>query len=92
MKPRDMLIVLDARHQATGAEESIYSAAACIRQLNAAVGGGETGIRYLEQENEALRTLTRRALSIITDAILHGMPITEEVAAVRNEIVLWGKQ
>lgn len=31
--------------------------------------------------------LLERALTIISDAIMHGMPITKEVAAVRNEIV-----
>lgn len=31
--------------------------------------------------------LLERALAIISDAIMHGMPITKEVAAVRNEIV-----
>ena len=30
--------------------------------------------------------LHRRALAIIADAIVHGMPVTEEVANVRNEI------
>lgn len=41
----------------------------------------------LKAEVERLRALTVRAMSIITNAIMHGMPITEEVAAVRNEIV-----
>lgn len=31
--------------------------------------------------------LNKRAQAIITDAIMHGMPITEEVADVRNQIV-----
>jgi len=32
------------------------------------------------------RELLDRALAIINDAIMHGMPITEEVAAVSNAI------
>lgn len=32
--------------------------------------------------------LLRRAMAIITDAIMHGMPITKEVAAVRDAIVV----
>ena len=35
----------------------------------------------------ALAQMNKRAMSIITDAIMHGMPITQEVADVRNEIV-----
>ena len=31
--------------------------------------------------------LNKRALAIISDAIMHGMPVTEEVADVRNQIV-----
>jgi hypothetical protein len=31
--------------------------------------------------------LNKRALAIIADAIMHGMPVTEEVADVRNQIV-----
>ena len=34
-----------------------------------------------------LQILNRRALAIITDAIMHGMPITPEIADVRNQIV-----
>lgn len=34
-----------------------------------------------------LAELNKRAMAIITDAIMHGMPITEEVADVRNQIV-----
>ena len=34
-----------------------------------------------------LTEMNKRAMSIITDAIMHGMPITEEVADVRNQIV-----
>lgn len=34
-----------------------------------------------------LTELNKRAMSIITDAIMHGMPITKEVADVRNQIV-----
>jgi len=34
-----------------------------------------------------LTKLNKRAMSIITDAIMHGMPVTEEVADVRNQIV-----
>ena len=34
-----------------------------------------------------LTEMNRRAMAIITDAIIHGMPITKEVADVRNQIV-----
>lgn len=34
-----------------------------------------------------LAELNNRAMAIISDAIMHGMPITEEVADVRNQIV-----
>lgn len=39
------------------------------------------------KEIEQLRTLNKRALAIITDAVMHGLPVSEEVAAVRNAIV-----
>lgn len=39
-----------------------------------------------------LTELNKRAMSIITDAIMHGMPITQEVADVRNEIVCTSEQ
>lgn len=41
----------------------------------------------LQAENQRLADLNRRAQAIIADAIAHGMPITKEVAAVRNGIV-----
>ncbi len=34
-----------------------------------------------------LTEMNRRAMAIITDAIMHGMPISKEVADVRNQIV-----
>lgn len=34
-----------------------------------------------------LTQMNKRAMAIITDAIMHGMPITKEVADVRNQIV-----
>lgn len=40
----------------------------------------------LAAEVDHLRDLNDRALAIIAEAIMHGMPITEEVAAVRNGI------
>ena len=43
--------------------------------------------RESQAEVERLRVLNQRAMAIIADAIVHGMPITEEVSAVRNEIV-----
>ena len=43
-------------------------------------------VERLEAENQKLRGLNDRALHIITDAIMHGMPVTTEVAAVRNGI------
>jgi hypothetical protein len=35
-----------------------------------------------------LAELNQRAMAIIADAILHGMPITKDVAEVRNQIVM----
>lgn len=35
-----------------------------------------------------LAELNQRAMTIIADAIMHGMPITAEVAAVRNQLVM----
>lgn len=43
-------------------------------------------IHGLEQTNKEFKVLLHRALVIIADAIMHGMPITEEVADVRNAI------
>lgn len=43
--------------------------------------------RQLQAENQRLEDLNRRAQAIITDAIMHEMPVTKEVAAVRNGIV-----
>jgi hypothetical protein len=34
-----------------------------------------------------LTEMNRRAMAIIADAIMHGMPISEEIADVRNQIV-----
>lgn len=34
-----------------------------------------------------LTEMNRRAMAIISDAIMHGMPVSEEVADVRNQIV-----
>ncbi len=34
-----------------------------------------------------LTEMNRRAMAIIADAVVHGMPITPEVADVRNQIV-----
>ena len=34
-----------------------------------------------------LTEMNKRAIAIITDAIMHGMPISKEVADVRNQIV-----
>ena len=43
-------------------------------------------MEQLRQEAMALRSQLERALAIINDAILHGMPVTEEVAEVSNLI------
>ena len=44
-------------------------------------------VHDLQAGIERLTELNTRALAIIADAIMHGMPITGEVAAVRNAIV-----
>ena len=43
-------------------------------------------IAELEHGCDLRDKLLDRALTIINDAIMHGMPVTEEVAAVSNEI------
>lgn len=51
------------------------------------LGWSSDGIQRARNTMDRICDLNKRALAIITDAIMHGMPITEEVAAVRNEIV-----
>lgn len=51
------------------------------------IAAARTDLPACVAEIERLRDLNRRALGIISDAIMHGMPITPEVAAVRNAIV-----
>lgn len=41
----------------------------------------------LRKRVEELEALCRRSLNIIADAILHGMPITEDIADLRNRLV-----
>lgn len=41
--------------------------------------------RLMSKQEEQMELL-QRALAIISNAIMHGMPITKEVAAVRNAI------
>lgn len=48
---------------------------------------GESDRKELLNEIERQSALLKRSMAIIASAIMHGMPITEEVAAVRNEIV-----
>lgn len=45
--------------------------------------------RHLENEDRNARLLTscQALLSLVAEAIMHGMPITEEVANIRNEAV-----
>lgn len=43
---------------------------------------GRNAIKELNRQH----ALLDRAMAIIADAIMHGMPVTDEVAAVRNEI------
>lgn len=44
-------------------------------------------LRSLSDEVDRQRDLLNRAMAIIAHAICCGMPVTEEVARVRNEIV-----
>jgi hypothetical protein len=52
-------------------------------------GWGSVGnhAKALVAEVKRQKSLLKLAMAIITEAIMHGMPITEEVAALRNEIV-----
>lgn len=61
----------------------LYAAAAIV---------GVSPARYASLQSEIARKddLLRRAMTIINSAIMHGMPITEEVATVRNAIVCGG--
>lgn len=42
----------------------------------------------LESRLFDLRKVANRALAIIAEAIMHGMPVTEEVADVRNRLAI----
>ena len=53
----------------------------------AILANAATEIVELREEVERLQSLSRRAVAIIADAICHGMPITREVADVRNQIL-----
>ena len=53
----------------------------------AILANAATEIVELREEVERLQALGRRAVAIIADAICHGMPITQEVADVRNQIL-----
>lgn len=41
----------------------------------------------LKTENDHLRDLNNRALKVVIDAVMHGMPVTEEIAYLRNKIL-----
>lgn len=54
------------------------------------VAGYEVLLSHYEKQTAEvakLKGLMDRAMAIVTNAIMHGMPITPEVAAVRNEWV-----
>jgi hypothetical protein len=57
-----------------------------VDRLSRSVRDLEAENQKLHLENRRLRDLTHRALRIIMDAIVHGMPVTKEVTNVRNEI------
>ena len=57
------------------------------RRVQSALDAGVPKCSSSPEELERLKGLNKRALAIITDAIMHGMPITPEVADVRNQIV-----
>lgn len=50
----------------------------------------ESALRLVARRLGERDDLLKRAMKIIASAIMHGMPITEEVAAVRNAIVRGG--
>lgn len=57
------------------------------RGYNAARNCGLNEEMRLKAAVIQLTAMNKRAMAIITDAIMHGMPITPEVADVRNQIV-----
>jgi len=67
--------------------EAMRNNVAAKRGYDAAKSFGMSEEQRLKAAVIQLTELNKRAMAIITDAIMHGMPITEEIADVRNEIV-----
>ncbi len=67
--------------------DSMVNNVAARRGYDAAKSFGMNEELRLKAAVIQLTELNKRAMSIITNAIMHGMPITEEVADVRNQIV-----
>lgn len=67
--------------------ECMVNNVAARRGYDAAKSFGMSEEQRLKAAVIQLTELNKRAMSIITDAIMHGMPITEEIADVRNQIV-----
>jgi hypothetical protein len=84
MTDPDHLARLDSIRESAGSNRLV----ALADEDLAAVCWAAGEVRRLRDEGDRHRELLKRALAIITSAIMHGMPITGEVAAVRNAIVL----
>lgn len=80
-------ILGDALNAIEALEESARFGEQCYQDRCENAYSPQSVVKEMEAEIERLRNLNNRALAIITGAIMHGMPVTEEVAAVRNEIV-----
>lgn len=67
--------------------EVMLNNVAAKRGYDAAKSFGMTEEQRLKAAVIQLADLNNRAMAIIVDAVMHGMPITKEVADVRNKIV-----
>lgn len=68
--------------------ECMASSVTARRAYDAAKSFGMTEEQRLKSAVIQVVDLNRRAMAIIANAISHGMPITEEIADVRNQIVV----
>lgn len=89
---RQMKAVID--RNAAAYDEQRINTADYVAELQAELATAKTTIeefcRTLDKlgaERDEARALNKRALAIISDAIVHGMPVTQEVADVRNAIM-----
>ncbi|WP_146534790.1 hypothetical protein [Rubripirellula reticaptiva] len=87
--------MFDEQYEEPRAEMELEDKFREIMQNNVAVRHGYDSAKSFGLNEEmrlkatviVVAELNKRAQAIITEAIMHGMPITEEVADVRNQIV-----